>query len=192
MVKKLEKRRKSRTAGLKRLRKVGSAQRVESSEDEGLGDQEDASKQGRKIADIDADAEISLVDETQGRNDEELLFDVNNDLQGEEVVVEEVAAEKEVSVVDPVTNAGKVVSTATTITTAVTRPKAKGVVIQEPSKTTTIPSKEKGKGIMVEDPLKMKKKDQIMFDEEVARSLEAQLQAELEEEERVVRQREEE
>ncbi|GJW68187.1 hypothetical protein Tco_0122611 [Tanacetum coccineum] len=49
-VKQLEKRRKSRTSGLKRLRKVGSASRVESSNDISLGAQEDASKQGRKIA----------------------------------------------------------------------------------------------------------------------------------------------
>ncbi|GJT98037.1 hypothetical protein Tco_1093555 [Tanacetum coccineum] len=195
-VKKLEKSRKSRTPGLKRLRKVGSAQRVESPEDEGLGDQEDASKQGRKIADINQDAKITLVDETQGRNDEELLFDMNNDLQGKEVIGEEVAAEKEVSVADPVTTVGEDVTTSTTTTTtAVIRLKAKGVVIEEPSETTTtpsIPSKDKGKGIMVEDPLKMKKKDQIMFDKEVARNLEAQLQAELEEEERSARQREEE
>ncbi|GJU20952.1 hypothetical protein Tco_1154294 [Tanacetum coccineum] len=47
------------------------------------------------------------------------------------------------------------------------RPKIKGVVMQEPSETTTtIPSKDKGKGIMVEEPLKMKKKDQVLFDEQ--------------------------
>ncbi|GKB33072.1 putative ribonuclease H-like domain-containing protein [Tanacetum coccineum] len=158
-----------------------SARRVESSNDASFGAQEDASKQGRKIADIDQDAEVTLVDETQRRNEEKMLFDVNNDLQGEEIVVEKEVAEKEVSTTDPVT----------------TGPKAKGVVMQEPSKTTTtvsMPSKvqDKGKGIMVEEPLKMKKKDQIMFDEEVARNLEAKLQAELEEEERVTRQREEE
>ncbi|GJW79633.1 putative ribonuclease H-like domain-containing protein [Tanacetum coccineum] len=56
-VKKLERRNKSRTPGLKRLRKVGITARIESSKDEGLGAQEDASKQGRKIADLDADAE---------------------------------------------------------------------------------------------------------------------------------------
>ncbi|GJT17263.1 hypothetical protein Tco_0875969 [Tanacetum coccineum] len=69
LVKKLERRNKSRTPGLKRLRKVGRTARIESSEDEGLGDQEDASKQGRKIADINADEEVTLIDETQGRND---------------------------------------------------------------------------------------------------------------------------
>ncbi|GJY57029.1 hypothetical protein Tco_0456144 [Tanacetum coccineum] len=61
-VKKLE-RRKSRIPGLKRLRKVGSARRVESSNEASWGDQEDASKPGRKIADIDADAQVTLIDE---------------------------------------------------------------------------------------------------------------------------------
>ncbi|GKC89929.1 hypothetical protein Tco_1150578 [Tanacetum coccineum] len=56
-VKKLERRNKSRTLGLKRLRKVGSARRLDSSDEDSLDDQEDAYKQGRKIADIDADAE---------------------------------------------------------------------------------------------------------------------------------------
>ncbi|GKD03920.1 hypothetical protein Tco_1178894 [Tanacetum coccineum] len=56
-VKQLEQRRKSRTSGFNRLRKVGSASRVESSNDVSLGAQEDASKQERKIADLDADKE---------------------------------------------------------------------------------------------------------------------------------------
>ncbi|GJR69616.1 uncharacterized mitochondrial protein-like protein [Tanacetum coccineum] len=63
-VKKLERKRKSKTLGMKRLFKIGRSAQVVSSEDEGLGDLEDASKQGRKIADIDADAEITLIDET--------------------------------------------------------------------------------------------------------------------------------
>ncbi|GKF00254.1 hypothetical protein Tco_0023604, partial [Tanacetum coccineum] len=55
-VKQLEKRRKLRTLGFKRLRKVGSTSMVESSNDVSLGAQEDASKQGRKIEDLDDDA----------------------------------------------------------------------------------------------------------------------------------------
>ncbi|GJY97188.1 putative ribonuclease H-like domain-containing protein [Tanacetum coccineum] len=66
-VKKLEKKKGSRTHRLRRLYKVGRSIRVVSSEDEGLGAQEDASKQGRKIDEIDQDAEVTLVDETQGR-----------------------------------------------------------------------------------------------------------------------------
>nr|GFA32835.1 hypothetical protein [Tanacetum cinerariifolium] len=51
--------------------------------------------------------------------------------------------------------------------------------------------KDKGKGKMVEPEKPLKNKDQIEFDEEVAKNLEAQLQAELEEEERLARQKEE-
>ncbi|GKE42191.1 RNA-directed DNA polymerase, eukaryota, reverse transcriptase zinc-binding domain protein, partial [Tanacetum coccineum] len=45
---------------------------------------------------------------------------------------------------------------------------------------------------MVKDPLLMKKKDKIKFDEEVARELEAKLKAEMEEEDRAARLKEEE
>ncbi|GJU97689.1 hypothetical protein Tco_1326960 [Tanacetum coccineum] len=59
-VKKLEKKRSSRTQKLKRLYKVGLTARVESSGDEeDLG--EDASKQGKRINAIDADKDITLV-----------------------------------------------------------------------------------------------------------------------------------
>ncbi|GJU99258.1 hypothetical protein Tco_1328529 [Tanacetum coccineum] len=123
-----------------------------------LEKREDASKQGRKIADPDADEEVTLIDETQERYGEEMLFDVQDDLQGEEVVTEKEVAEKEVSAADLVTTTGEVVTTANTTTTVdeltlaqtlieikaakpkaviiaatkTTRPKAKGVVVQEP------------------------------------------------------------
>nr|GEX06089.1 putative ribonuclease H-like domain-containing protein [Tanacetum cinerariifolium] len=85
--------RKSRTSRLKRLRKVGSARRVESSTEASLGNQEDASKQGRMIDNIDQDVESTLVDDTQGRMNEEDMFGVN-DLNGDEVVVDVSASEK--------------------------------------------------------------------------------------------------
>nr|GEX39899.1 hypothetical protein [Tanacetum cinerariifolium] len=78
-------------------------------------------------------------------------------------------------------------SESTTIPTLIAnsiRPKAKGIVMEEPSEETTttipIPSKDqdKGKGIMVEEPLKMKKKDQISFDEQEARRLQVELDQE--------------
>nr|GEZ61320.1 retrotransposon Orf1 [Tanacetum cinerariifolium] len=62
-VKKLEQKKKSRTSGLKRLRKVRTACRIESSTEASLGDQEDASKQGRMIDNINQDVEITFVDE---------------------------------------------------------------------------------------------------------------------------------
>ncbi|GJZ52822.1 hypothetical protein Tco_0607707, partial [Tanacetum coccineum] len=82
-----------------------------------------------------------------------------------------------------------VTTAATTTTTAVTRPKAKGLVIQEQEQASTpiTSSKDKGKGIMVEEPLKMKKKDQVLFDEQEA----IRLQAQFDEEERIAREKEE-
>nr|GEW18462.1 hypothetical protein [Tanacetum cinerariifolium] len=59
------------------------------------------------------------------------------------------------------------------------KPKAKGVTIQDPSEIrTTSPlqppqAKDKGKGIMVNPEKPLKKNDQIAFDEEVARNLDA-------------------
>nr|GEX18451.1 ribonuclease H-like domain-containing protein [Tanacetum cinerariifolium] len=94
-VKKLERNKKSRNSGLKRLWKVGSTTRVESSEDtKNLGDQEDASKQGRIIDTIYQVIEITLVDETQGRMNEEDMFGVN-DLDGDEVIVDATAGKIE-------------------------------------------------------------------------------------------------
>nr|GEX35018.1 hypothetical protein [Tanacetum cinerariifolium] len=129
-VKNLEKKQTSRTHKLKRLYKVGLTARViSSSDDEGLGE-EDASKQGRIIYDLDPNEDITLV------NDQE-MFDVDKDLQGEEVVVEhEVVVDKEL-IVDV--------------------------------------SQDKGKAIMIEEPVKLKKKDQILFDEEVARKLQGEI-----------------
>nr|GEV58009.1 retrovirus-related Pol polyprotein from transposon TNT 1-94 [Tanacetum cinerariifolium] len=203
-VKKLERKKKSRTSGLKRLYKVGLSDRIVSSNEEGLGDKEDASKQGR-IAEIDADEDLSLINETtqvQRRMNEE---------------------EKEVSTVDPVTTASEVVTTTedVKVTTAAitlqiskddvtlaqtfieikeTKPRARGVIVQELSKFRTTSSsqpsqlpqsKDKGKVIMVEPEKPLKKKDQIALDEEVARNLEAKMKAKIKEEERIAREKDE-
>nr|GEX59404.1 putative ribonuclease H-like domain-containing protein [Tanacetum cinerariifolium] len=182
-VKRLEKKRKSRTHGLKRLYKVRLSARVESFADEESLGKEDTSKR-RRISDIDANQDIYL------------------DLQGEEVVVEKEVASKDVSVGEEVNAASIATSVTTTTTIAATtptismdeitlakalikiktsRPKANGIDMQEPSEipaptpivSSQQPSKvqDKGKGIMMEEPLKMKNKDQILFDEEVARKL---------------------
>ncbi|GKA94304.1 putative ribonuclease H-like domain-containing protein [Tanacetum coccineum] len=113
-VKKLGQKKRSITHGLKRLYKVGSSRRLESSEDEGLGE-EDASKQGR-IPDIDVDEGITLVS---------THFDVDtdmfrvHDLDGDEVVVDSEiavkAGEKRNVVKETVNDAATTVSTASTI-----------------------------------------------------------------------------
>ncbi|GJY10073.1 hypothetical protein Tco_0378258 [Tanacetum coccineum] len=118
-VKKLEKKKGSRTHSLRRLFK------------------------GRKIADV----EVTLVDEAQGRNDDNLMFDTGCFLDETEVVVKKVVGTAEVTTasatttnVDDLTLAQtlieikaakpKAVTTAAIITkTAVTRHKARGVVV---------------------------------------------------------------
>ncbi|GJR16186.1 retrovirus-related pol polyprotein from transposon TNT 1-94 [Tanacetum coccineum] len=187
-VRKLERRNKSRNLGLKRLRKVGSARRVESSDEASLGDQEDASKQGRKIADINANAEVTLIDETQGRNDDNLMFDTGV-LDEQEVEVEKVASTAEVTTESAtITIVDELTLAQTLIEIKAAKPKVRGVMIQEPSEFTTTttpttppalkPSQDKGKAKMIESEKPLKKKDQIMYDQEVALNLQAQLQAE--------------
>ncbi|GJZ83248.1 uncharacterized mitochondrial protein-like protein [Tanacetum coccineum] len=189
--KKLERRNKSRTPGLKRLRKVGRTIRIESSEDEGLGAQEDASKQGIKIVDLDADAEVTLVVEAQERNDDNLMLDTGvfdeEEVEAKKVVntAKVTTASATTTTVDELTLTQtlieikaakpKAVITAAT-TTVVTRPKARGVVVKDLSEFTTTTSqpsqlpqaKDKDKGKMVEHEKPLKKKDQILMDEEIA------------------------
>ncbi|GKB33067.1 hypothetical protein Tco_0872468 [Tanacetum coccineum] len=200
-VKKLEKKNKLRTPKLKRLYKVGLSRRVESSDESSLGDQEDTSKEGRKIDDINADAGITLVDETHGRHDDDLMFDTSV-LNDEEVNIKpnpngpqahnrawatyssnKDMAEKEVSTADPITTAGEVVTTAN-VEVSTASPTAATITTIELTLAQTL---DKGKGIMVEEPLKMKKKDQISFDEQEA----IRLQAEFDEEVRLAREKDE-
>nr|GEV38879.1 hypothetical protein [Tanacetum cinerariifolium] len=109
------------------------------------------------IDDLDADEDITLV------NDQE-MFDADKDLQGEEVVVnQEVVADKE-----PIVDFTQVSAAATTVTIDdITL-----VKVLEALKT----SKPKIRRIVIKDheepkAMKLKKKDQILFDEKVARKL---------------------
>ncbi|GKA17628.1 hypothetical protein Tco_0697465 [Tanacetum coccineum] len=96
--------------------------------------------------------------------------------------------------------AAKPKAVTTTATTTTTRPKARGVVVQEPSELRTTTSslqasqpsktKDKDKAIMIELEVPLKRKDQVALDEEMARNLKAQLQAELIEEEKMARKKE--
>ncbi|GJV56405.1 hypothetical protein Tco_1457410, partial [Tanacetum coccineum] len=107
-VQRLEQKKKSRTTGLKRLKKVGMSRRVEAYEDqESLGNHEDASKQGRSNEDIDADVDVTLVDETQEKKDDDLMFDTDEMLV--EAKIDE--KDKQSTKLDDST-AGEVVTTA--------------------------------------------------------------------------------
>ncbi|GKE68286.1 hypothetical protein Tco_1526358 [Tanacetum coccineum] len=214
MVKKLEKNNRSRTHRLKRLHKVGLTDRVESySAEESLG--EDASKHGRIDA-IDAYEEITLVNvhDVNISADEEVFV---AEQEVAEEVVEVINIAKLIIVVSQVSAAGDIVSTASAATTIsaattttattvdnitlaqaleklkTTKPRKKGVVIQELGESTTTissqlssqQSQEKGKGLLIEPVKPMKKKDQIRLDEETALNL----QAEFDEEERLAREK---
>ncbi|GJY80972.1 hypothetical protein Tco_0493723 [Tanacetum coccineum] len=218
-VKKLERKRKSRTPGMN-LFKIGTSRRSS------LG-KKDASKQGRNLkqgeqslifkdSDFDEDLDNANMDEAIKQ-----IFDANKD-KVEEGEVQVPTADMEVNTASAsITTAGVSISTAkpttppTTTTTTVfededltiaqtlvkmrsEKSKVRGVVMQEPSETATRPKvspqqldpKDKGKGKMVEQEKSLKKKEQINFDEEIAQRLQAQMQAELEEEEeRLARER---
>ncbi|GJZ61096.1 hypothetical protein Tco_0617233 [Tanacetum coccineum] len=192
--------------------------RVESSGDEeSLG--EDASKQGRINA-IDADEDITLVNDQDDADmfdvntltGDEVLAEQEVATKDVNLTVDEVtlaqalAALKSVkpkvkaNVVEepsvPVSAASTKVSAATTTTTATIPTPRKGIVITKlgTSTTTTISSQpsqakvqDKGKGIMVEPEEPLKKKDQLKLDEEMA----LKLQAEIDEEERLAREKDE-
>ncbi|GJR19593.1 putative ribonuclease H-like domain-containing protein [Tanacetum coccineum] len=171
-VKRLKKKGWSRTHGLKILYKVSLSRRVESSKDEGVGE-EDTSKQGR-IDDIDANEDIYLVNVHR----DEGMFGVN-DLEGDEVIVEtkvdhEVVVETKVASKDVNLSVDEVTLAQTFIALKSAKPKADKVKVQD-----------KGKGIMVEEYLKMKKKYHISFDKQEA----IRLQAEFDEEERLTKEK---
>ncbi|GKB41353.1 hypothetical protein Tco_0886295 [Tanacetum coccineum] len=168
------------------------SRRVESSGDEeDLG--EDASKQGRRINDIDADEDITLVSVQDDVDNE--MFDVDTLNDDEPKVKGDVIKEPNVPV--NAASASIKISAATTTNATIPAPR-KGIVItemgtpiitrssQQPSQ---VEVQDKVKGKMVEpEPVKPKKKKvQIMIDEEIA----LKLQEEIDEEERISRAEEE-
>nr|GEW05858.1 DNA helicase [Tanacetum cinerariifolium] len=190
-------------------RKINTVVGISSSDDEAL-DKEDTSKQ-RRIDEIDVDEDITLVsthdDELQDEGiedggDEEVVKVVTTAKMLIDTVVD--AAQVTTAIADVrVSAAETIVTTAPTTTSEFTKtnvevthaPKRKGVMIQEPKETTTtkttssqqyqVQDKGKGKAKLIEKPMKLKKKDQILFDEEVARKL----QKEIYEQERLVGER---
>nr|GEW63277.1 hypothetical protein [Tanacetum cinerariifolium] len=198
-VKKLEKGNKVKVSKLRRLKKVGISQRIDTSEDTMM---EDASNQGRMIDDLDKDDDVALIDDKEEDNEEAKVVEDDQEDKTVEVqeVVDVVTTAKLITKV--VTAASEIVTTASTIISA-TEPQVpvatitvapvrvyaastrrrKGVVIRDPEEESTTSSiiladtksKDKGKGIMVEEPKPLKKKQQVEMDEEYARKLHAEL-----------------
>ncbi|GJV84321.1 hypothetical protein Tco_1524219, partial [Tanacetum coccineum] len=145
-------------------------------------------RRNKKITDIDADEEVTLIDETQEKNDDNLMFDIGV-LDEQEVEVEKVVSTAEVTIASATTTTVDELTLAQTlIEIKVAKPNA----VTTAATTTTTVAKDKGKEKMVEPEKPLKKKDQILIDEEIAQRLQEELQAELEEEERLQAQEQEE
>nr|GFC00619.1 hypothetical protein [Tanacetum cinerariifolium] len=154
---KMEKGNKARVLKLRRLQRVGTSQRVDTSDDTVMDDE---SNQGRMIDEMDKDDGVVLMDEKE-----------------EDKKVEEAKEDKPVEV-------QKVVDVVTTAKVAAVPSRIrKRVVIRDPEEESTTSSiistetksKYKGKRIMVEEPKPLKKKQQIEMDKEYARKLHAEL-----------------
>nr|GEU58903.1 ribonuclease H-like domain-containing protein [Tanacetum cinerariifolium] len=158
-VKKLERRNKLKVLKLRRLKKVRTSQRIDTSDDTVM---DDVSKQGRIIADMDADKDVTLKDVAAVTKD---VQDARIEESSDDVDIEPAELQEVV----------EVVTTAKLIT--------KGVLIRDPKETATpstiihseAKSKDKGKEILVEEPKHLKKQAQIEQDEAYARELEAEL-----------------
>nr|GEY51983.1 hypothetical protein [Tanacetum cinerariifolium] len=173
-VRKLEKGNMVKVLKLRRLKKVGTSQRIDTSKDTVI---DDASNQGRMIDDLDKDDAVTLMDDKEEEKKEE---EVKDDQEDEPAKVQEV-----VDVVNTAKLITEVVTVAIRVATASTK-RRKRVVIRDPEEesTTIIPvdtkSKDKGKRIMVEEPKPLKKKQLVEMDEEYAKKLHEELNKDIE------------
>ncbi|GJS49884.1 hypothetical protein Tco_0600005 [Tanacetum coccineum] len=184
-VNKLEKKKKARTPQLKRrLFKVI----IESSVDKSLGDQEDASKQGRN-EDQDEDiscAPITTVGVSVSTAEPSTPPTSTNVIKDEDLTIAQTLMKMRS---EKSKEKAKEKGSKEKSSEPATRP-IRGVTMQEPSESgirkSVPPSqhdpKDKGKAKMIKLENPLKKKDQIKFDKEVARRIAEELEVELEEE----------
>nr|GFC60731.1 hypothetical protein [Tanacetum cinerariifolium] len=173
------------------LKKVGTSQRIYSSNDTMM---EDASNQGRMIDELDKD-DVALMDDKEAEKKEEAKVTGDDHVKGRQTEIYHIDMdhsskvlsmqedEPEVhEVVDVVTTAKlitKVVTAASKSVTTASITIAAVIGDLEEESTTIISaetkSKDKGKGIMVEERKPMKKKQQVKMDAEYARKLHKEL-----------------
>nr|GEZ45201.1 hypothetical protein [Tanacetum cinerariifolium] len=165
-VKKLEKGNKVRVLKLIRLQKVGTSQRVDTSNDTVMDDE---SKQGRMIDEIDKDDAVVLMDEKEeDKKVEEAKVDENAQVQGRQA-----ESQAKIYKID-MDHALKVLITAASTIIFAAEPQVPAATITTAhAKVAAAPNK--GKGIMVEEPKPLKKKQQIEIDKEYARKLHAEI-----------------
>nr|GFB19176.1 hypothetical protein [Tanacetum cinerariifolium] len=173
-VKKLERLNQVKSSKLRRLKKVATSQRIESSDDV-----ENVFNQGRISVDMEMDEGVELT------KVQEAVEVVTTAKLITEVVT--AAATQVVAASTPIP-AAKPKTLKIAAALAVSTRRRKGVVIIDPEEelhtdtpveTPTV--KDKGKGILIEDPKPMKKKDQIEMDAEYAKKPQEELDKEHEE-----------
>nr|GFA89415.1 hypothetical protein [Tanacetum cinerariifolium] len=183
-VKKLERLNKVKSSKLRSLKKVGTSQRVESSEDE-----ENVFNQGRISVDMEMNEGIelevlSMQEDTEVQEAVEVVTTAKLITEVVTATATQVAAASAPILAAKPAAKPKVLK----ITAAPATRKRKGVVIRDPEEelhvdtsAETLTVKDKGKGILIEDPKPMKKKDQIEMDAEYAKKLQEELKKEHEE-----------
>ncbi|GJT41584.1 hypothetical protein Tco_0941449 [Tanacetum coccineum] len=138
----------SRTHRLKRIRKVGVIARVESSSDEeNLGD--DASKQGRRINDIDADEDISL--------NENFVKEVVDAAQVSTAAITITITTEEITLAQALADLKS------------TKPKAKGIAFREPEPEKPLKKKDQ---LKYDEEIALKLQVKIDEEERIARTKE--------------------
>nr|GEX04778.1 putative ribonuclease H-like domain-containing protein [Tanacetum cinerariifolium]GEX09262.1 putative ribonuclease H-like domain-containing protein [Tanacetum cinerariifolium] len=199
-VKKLEKRNRVKVLKLRRLKRIRTSQRIDTSADTVMDDE---SNQGRINDKMDKDDDVALMDDKEeDKKDEKAKEDEPAEVQEvvdvvttAKLITEVVTAASEtvtaastiISAAEPQVPAATITSAPVIIAVAPSR-RRKGVVIRDPEEESTtssiIPaetkSKDKGKGILVEEPKPLIKKQQVKMDEEYARKLHDELNKDIE------------
>nr|GEV93818.1 hypothetical protein [Tanacetum cinerariifolium] len=167
-VKKLERRNKA--SKLRRLKRVGTTQRIETSDDTVM---DDVSKQGRIIADMDANVDVTLKDvavvvkdvqdaemeesaDVHGRQAESKAQIYQIDLEHADKVLsmqdDEVEAAKLQEVVGVVTTAKLITQVVTAVSAIITAATPQLTTVVAPTLTTAPSTARRRKGVVIRDP----------------------------------------
>ncbi|GJS27168.1 putative ribonuclease H-like domain-containing protein [Tanacetum coccineum] len=178
-------------------------------------------KEGRSIVDIDADVEVTLVDETQERQDDELIFDtevldtdemhveakvdekdeqstkLDDSTTGEAITIASVEDSAAPTTIKEITLAQTLIQIKATKPKVVTTAAMERIFKKKAKNDKTKHGMEKTKssqrkGIMVEPEVPLKRKDQIALDEQIARDIQAKLDAKIIEDQKLARKQQEE
>nr|GEW50697.1 hypothetical protein [Tanacetum cinerariifolium] len=166
---------------LRRLRKVGTSQRVDTSNDTLM---EDVSNQGWTIDELDKDEGVVLMSKKEEKETEEVK-DITGDTQVKrrqadiyQIDIDHAAKVLSMQEDETKTQEAVEVVTTTKLITEFVAAVSETVNVAAIVPAATVipaPAKDKGKGIMVEEPKPIKKKQQVELDKAYARKLHEEL-----------------